>query len=54
MSQSKMLMGLDNTGYSSHARSIQNYTAKVLKAQGCTVDLYLGFTEEAMLHSQKC
>ena len=25
------------------------YTAKVLKAQGCTVDLYLGFTEEAML-----
>lgn len=25
------------------------YAAKTLKAQGCTVDLYLGFTEEAML-----
>jgi dihydroorotate dehydrogenase electron transfer subunit len=25
------------------------HTAKVLKAQGCTVDLYLGFTDEALL-----
>ena len=24
------------------------YAAKTLKAQGCTVDLYLGFTEEVL------